>query len=405
MSTSGERIEADDLLERLTGYLRGLLDQRDGYALYQTYQDDLAQMTPQLAFASFHRLYADGVPVTALLDILDKAINTFHRALAVQAIKPAPDGLSGILDRENEALLLRLADIRQTLTEKPPDSRRRLLAQVRDLADVDRHYLKKENVLFPLLERKQPYFAGLALMWALHDEIRLRLRQALACLEAPESSDRQVFEVLGRLIFGLHGMVTKERLILLPAAAAVFNASEEAEMLRQGHEYGYAFIESSAPPDHNMYPMPAADLSDGSLTDADPPLYVSETGTLTLTQLTSLFRTLPVDLTVVDEHNQVCYYTPSRERIFPRSPAIIGRQVENCHPPQSVGRVLAIIAAFRTGEKSEASFWIQLRDRFIHIRYFALRDPAGQYRGTLEVSQDITQQRQLEGERRLLDWT
>jgi hypothetical protein len=116
-----------------------------------------------------------------------------------------------------------------------------------------------------------------------------------------------------------------------------------------------------------------------------------------------MLRALPVDITFVDENDEVRYFTQGETRIFQRSPAIIGRKVQNCHPPQSVDKVQAILDAFRAGTRDVAEFWIQMGEMFVHIRYFALRDAEGTYRGTIEVTQDIADIRQLEGEKRLLE--
>jgi DUF438 domain-containing protein len=117
-----------------------------------------------------------------------------------------------------------------------------------------------------------------------------------------------------------------------------------------------------------------------------------------------LLRHLPLDLSFVDENDVVRYYSESKERIFPRTPASIGRTVQNCHPPRSVDTVNRILESFKAGKKDVAEFWIPMGPRFIHIRYFAVRDNAGHYRGCLEVTQDIGAIRALDGERRLLDW-
>lgn len=128
-----------------------------------------------------------------------------------------------------------------------------------------------------------------------------------------------------------------------------------------------------------------------------------ETDALTLEQINLLLTTLPVDVTFVDEHDEVRFYSQTRDRIFPRTPAVIGRKVQHCHPPESVHRVQQILDDFRAGTRDAAEFWIQMGGRFIHIRYFPLRDAAGAYRGTLEVTQDIAPLRALTGERRLLE--
>jgi DUF438 domain-containing protein len=128
------------------------------------------------------------------------------------------------------------------------------------------------------------------------------------------------------------------------------------------------------------------------------------TGFLTPEQLIMLLNNLPVDITFIDENDEVQYFSGGKHRIFPRSNAIIGRKVQNCHPPESVHIVNEIINAFRNSLKDHADFWIQIRDRFIYIRYFALRNEQGEYKGTMEVSQDVTGIRSLKGECRLLNW-
>lgn len=127
------------------------------------------------------------------------------------------------------------------------------------------------------------------------------------------------------------------------------------------------------------------------------------TGALTLAQADLMLSALPLDFSFVDEDDRVRYYSEG-DRIFPRSPGVIGRKVQNCHPPESVHKVQAIIDAFRAGERDTAEFWLTIAGRFLHIRYFAVRDAAGAYKGIVETVQDVTAIRALEGQRRLLDW-
>ncbi len=127
-------------------------------------------------------------------------------------------------------------------------------------------------------------------------------------------------------------------------------------------------------------------------------------GSLTAEQIDLLLQALPVDITFVDENDKVAYYSDTKDRIFPRSPAIIGREVQNCHPQKSVHVVNQIVQAFKDKTKDVAEFWIQKEGLFVHIRYFPVYDAEGKYRGVIEVSQELSKQRALEGERRLLDW-
>ena len=133
-------------------------------------------------------------------------------------------------------------------------------------------------------------------------------------------------------------------------------------------------------------------------------MFSSHTGSLTFKQIELLFSHLPLDLTYVDKHDRVRYFNDRRERHFPRSPSIIGRLVEHCHPPKSVDTVNRIVEAFKSGEKNTADFWIEFKGSFLYIRYFAVRDETGAYEGVLEVSQDVSEIRGLKGQKRLLDW-
>jgi DUF438 domain-containing protein len=128
------------------------------------------------------------------------------------------------------------------------------------------------------------------------------------------------------------------------------------------------------------------------------------TGTLSVSQLQAMLDTIPFDVTFVDAEDTVRYFSLGRERIFARSKAILGRKVQYCHPPKSVETVERILEDFRSGREDLARFWITLAGRFLCIEYFAMRDETGEYLGCLEVSQDLTDKRALEGEQRLLNY-
>jgi len=129
-----------------------------------------------------------------------------------------------------------------------------------------------------------------------------------------------------------------------------------------------------------------------------------ENGNLTKQQLDTLLNALPVEITFIDENDTVCFFNKPEKVIFVRSKGVIGRKVQNCHPAASLGTVNKILESFRTGEKNMAEFWIDMSDRKIYIRFFAVRDNAGKYLGTMEVVQDVTDIQKLQGEKRLLDW-
>jgi len=190
-------------------------------------------------------------------------------------------------------------------------------------------------------------------------------------------------------------MIYKEEQILLPICLERFTADEWAEIWASSPRYGWCLVaprEGYKPVD--LQPDRTATTSGVSL----------PTGTLALEQLIAIFSTLPVDLTFVDADDRVAFFSEGPNRVFARSRAIIGRMVQNCHPPRSVDVVERIISDFREGRQNVAEFWIQFVGRFVHIRYFAVRAEDGRYLGTLEVTQDVGPIRALDGERRLLEY-
>ena len=262
---------------------------------------------------------------------------------------------------------------------------------------IDNHYKRKENQLFPLLER-HGVTGPSQVMWGVHDEIRAqwkKLRQAVA-----NDDVGAIVEGIPALGRGLVEMVYKEEKILFPMAMEKLLPAEWDEVKRGENELGYVLAK------------PAIALPVAGVKLAPPPaptpaatgLLNLGTGALSLEVVDLMLRHLPLDLSFVDENDVVRYYSEGKERIFPRTPAAIGRTVQNCHPPKSVDTVNRILESFRQGKKDVAEFWIPMGDRFIHIRYFAVRDGAGKYRGCLEVTQDIGSIRALTGERRLLNW-
>ena len=194
-------------------------------------------------------------------------------------------------------------------------------------------------------------------------------------------------------------MVYKEEKILFPMSLQTLSDDEWAEIRRGEDEIGYVLALPAA-----RRPDETASSTSEDREAGDNGLHGLMTGDISLAQLNLILSSLPVDLSFVDETDTVRFYSEGPERIFPRSPAVIGRKVQNCHPPQSVHTVQDILDTFRAGTQSVAEFWIELQGRFIHIRYFAIRDKENNYRGCLEVSQDVTGIRALEGERRLLEW-
>jgi DUF438 domain-containing protein len=270
------------------------------------------------------------------------------------------------------------------------------------LMKVEFHYRRKENQLFPFLERKG--FSGPSqVMWAIHDDIRAKLKKLKSLLI--QKNMEELKTVTASVARDIIEMVAKENSILFPMAMERLTEDEWTEIRHGEDAIGYSF---GSPSDEWLSGKGASNSSQMDEKSYSSKRIVGEiglnTGSLTLEQLDSILTTLPIDLSFVDENDNVKYYTEGKERIFPRSPGIIGRNVENCHPPKSVHIVRRILEEFKNGKKESAEFWIQMGGKFIHIRYLPVRNREGKYLGTLEFTQEISDIKNLEGERRLLNW-
>jgi len=385
----------------LIEYAQGVMNKEDGKELYLKYRSDIEQVTPQEVFEVFYSLYQRGVEPKGILVFLDKIINVFYKSLISYSWKrPEENSFIGLLMQENRGLINRLDSVKETLKEKDFELKRReLIPKVRELMEFKHHYMKKENILFPFLEKKMEKFNGL---WAIHDETRSLLKKVMECLENESCDEVKLNVELGNLFFAMHGLIKKEELILFPAASEIVEANEWIEMYKQSLEYEFPFIDK--PEQIAEEKQTSGELDELMAGFNGGYRFKTETGVLDFEQILMIFNALPVDMTFVDENNKVKFFTRPKDRIFPRSSAIIGRDVAKCHPPESVHVVHEIIDAFKAGKKDHATFWIKLKDKMILIQYFALRNSMGLYKGVLEVSQDITEIRQLEGEKRLLHW-
>jgi DUF438 domain-containing protein len=269
-----------------------------------------------------------------------------------------------------------------------------------DLMDVEKHYQRKEHAFFPKLE-EHGVLGPPKVMWGKDDEIRRLLKDLGTALqqEAPAGEWKLVAAtVADAAIWAVEEMIYKEDQILLPMCLDVFTEEDWAEIWSASPRYGWCLIE----PREGYRPSPAVLKAGITLPSAES--IALPTGTLSIEQLTALFSTLPVDLTFVDADDRVAFFSEGPQRVFARSRAVIGRKVQYCHPPRSVSVVDRILEDFREGRQNVAEFWIQFHGRFVHIRYFAVRDAQGAYLGTLEVTQDVGAIRALEGERRLLEY-
>lgn len=269
------------------------------------------------------------------------------------------------------------------------------------LSTIDKRFERKENQLFPYLE-KRGWDGPSQNMWSFHDNLRDQFRLLRKAFEERELV--KIDQNIHYLLDGINNLMAVEQTVLFPNALQILEEQDWKQMEKGEVEIGWMPGCEPAPKEASEYVHPSEDESAKDLSFLDDKSAHYDEGYMTVEQVNLLFRTIPVDITYVDENDKVIFYNRGEERVFPRSAGIIGREVKFCHPPKSVGKVLQILEAFRAGTKSEASFWINFKGRLIYIRYFAVRDYQKNYKGVVEMSQDITEIKDIDGEKRLLEW-
>ena len=312
---------------------------------------------------------------------------------------------------------------------KENDEMRKLLLAVKDLVQYPMiknqwlqlyeqisqypiHYKRKQNQLYPVLERKG-FSRPTTTMWTFDDIVRDEIRESARLLEAGD--EEKFIPLQSTLIAHCRDLMEKEEVILYPTSLALIDDAEFEEMKSGDQEIGFAFFSVSAEP--KTMPGQSSVATDGFAKDLQALLTkygysVGEgdqlnvtTGKLTLEQINLIYKHLPIDISFVDENELVCFYSDTDHRIFPRSKNVIGREVMNCHPRKSAHIVREVIDKLRSGEQNKAEFWINKPGMFIYIVYVAVRDAAGKFRGVLEMMQDCTHIRALEGSQTLLTWS
>lgn len=383
-------------VERLKKYVEEVLDGVRSKELYLSYQEDIDSITPDECFEIFTSKIDKGHEPREILKVLDRIINVFHESLSeYKWERPKENSFLDIMIRENREMEKKLEDIKSIIKKKDSDKYKEiLLVKVIELEEFDSHYLKKENILFPYMEKKMKRYEGLTIMWSLHDQAREDIKETAKILREETINLGDFNRQIGQLFFSLMGLAHKEDYILYPVASELFNEEELEDMNSQSLDYDFPFIDKPK----------IKRIEKETLKEFSGMKFKTETGELDFEQILLIFNNLPVDFSFVDENDRVRYFSSPKDRIFPRSPAVIGREVKFCHPSESLHVVEEIVEKFKSGQEETASFWLDLRGRKILIQYFALRNDRGDYKGVLEVSQDISQIQKLEGERRLLSW-
>lgn len=355
-------------------------------------------------------LISEGLDREEVLKFCDIHTEALKGNIDTSAAKSVPSGHPvDTFSKENEAIQKEIDTLRHLFheisnTEDSKDGAEYLLtiqASFNSLMDIDKHYIKKENLIFPYLE-KNNITGPPMVMWGKHDEVRGFLKSSLELVQTNETVTTGDINDFIELMFNptlkaVEEMIYKEEQILFPMCLDTLTDNDWYEIFTQSDEIGYC-----------LYVPETEWTPDISITEQVKPKSNDKikfsTGSFTKEELEGMISALPVDITFVNKDDTVKFFSHGADRIFDRSKAILGRQVQHCHPPSSVNIVNKIVDDFKSGRQEKAVFWIHLGGKFVHIAYYAVKDPEGNYLGTVEVTQDINDFKKAEGERRLLTY-
>ena len=389
---------SDQRLSRLLELSELILKTGNARGFIKKNREFIASVVPSDFIFLFDKLVGQGHKIEDLKSLSNKILNIFHITISdFESLKPEPGSFFNILEQNNkemEQVLNNIRPVYKSFVRNPDDVelRNQLILNFKRLEEFTEYYIIKENVLFPVIEKLVPEHKCLQIMWSFHDDIRRNIKSILGQL-SDRIEDQSVFNrCVGDVFFNMLAIKFREENILFPHILTSVKKDELEMMNQQAIDLGFPYIQ----PENNKVPVLNTSVNKSLM---DP-----GTGALESEQINLIFNHLPVDITYVDEKDKVQFYSSPKDRIFPRTKAIIGRDVHNCHPPESVHVVDKIIQSFRKGEKDKASFWINMKSKYILIQYFAVRNESNEYRGVIEVTQEISDIKKIEGERRLLDW-
>ncbi|KAA0257328.1 DUF438 domain-containing protein [Deferribacter autotrophicus] len=391
----------NERVESIYRYTLDLINEGGKKEYYERYKDILKTVTPLDTVVAFDKVVKDGYDMEDIKSAVSKVLNIIYEPL-VSFKKPeySPMSILYYLEKDNEELEKRLKNAKEIvkrLNENPQDDeiKKQMKEVLQELVNFEKHYVIKENILFPIIEKNFSEYRCLQIMWAIHDDVRGYFKE-LNKLLSKESFDIETFnKLIGKLYFDMFTLIFRENKILYPVAAMYIPDRLFDECLNEALEIGFPFVKIE---NGNLTESCESDDFGGGVVNLG-------TGVLTAKQIKLIFDHLPVDITFVDENDTIKYFSSPKDRIFVRTKSVIGRKVQNCHPHDSVHVVNEIISAFKNGERDMAKFWIKMGDKYVLIQYFAIRDENGDYKGLIEVSQDIADIKKIEGEKRLLDWS
>ncbi|HHW21653.1 MAG TPA: DUF438 domain-containing protein [Clostridiaceae bacterium] len=354
-------------------------------------------------------LIAEGMPVEEIQRLCDVHAEVFKGSIEdihrVKKPEETPGHPVYTFLQENRAVEKLIGEIRSDLDEYKNDPSRKKAKKIEDgfkkLEEIDKHYLRKENLLFPYME-KYGITAPPKVMWGVDDEIRAEIKEVLRLLDDVKTLERdQLLSKAESALDRVKDMIFKEENILFPLVLDTLTEDEWLQIQKESKEFGYTLYKPS-----DKWKPERTDIvekvKDEGIEPSNDGYIEFDAGVMTPDEINAVLNTLPFDMTFVDKDGVVKYFTMGKDRIFARPKTVLGRKVQNCHPPASVHVVEKIVEDLKSGKKDHEDFWIRMGPRYVLIRYYAVRDEKGKFLGVLEVTQDIKPIQEITGEKRLI---
>ncbi|HQN93282.1 MAG TPA: PAS domain-containing protein [Prolixibacteraceae bacterium] len=385
-------------VDKLLEVSKLILNSGDVHAFISENKSFISSAVPSDFIMLFDELIQEGHSMKRMKMLVNKVLNIFHQTIDQhQRLNPEPNSFLWVCEENNRAMERKLDEIRPVFKAFVKDLSNNalydtLLHLFIQLEEFGKYYVLKENILFPVIEKSWSDYRCIQIMWSFHDDIRRNIKLVINQLKERNIDPRVFNRCVGDIFFNMLAIKFREEKILFPELLLSLPDNQLKTMKKEAIELGFPYFT----PENREVVLPSGNAVDG--------LVNLGTGQLSVDQVCMIFNHLPVDITFVDENGKVRYFSSPKKRIFPRTTAVLGREVQNCHPPESVHVVLKIVDSFRSGEKDSATFWIRMKGELILIQYFAVRDESGIYRGIIEVTQEITEIIAIEGEKRLLEW-
>ncbi len=396
----------DDNKEMIKSLIKKLHTGENPDKVKEEFKELIRGLTPLQISVAEEQLIKEGMPAEEIHHMCDVHLAVMQETIT-EDMNLAPDGHPVNILMQEHAILLEYANNLRNLYKDIKDKKsldeidaemKKIISIVNHFKASESHYLREENILFSVLEKygvTQPP----KIMWMEHDRVRDIEKNLYSLMDNKNKIEYSDF--LKQFHTYAHGLAellsshfSKENKVLYPTAMQLFSESEWKDIREQFDEVGYCCFTPERPEDEKKQVKTEVTIKDREVNLG--------TGKLSLEELKMLFEHLPIDITFVGKDDKVKFYSEGPDRIFVRTPSVIGRLVENCHPNKSVDKVLEIIEGFKNNTLDKAEFWLKIKGMLIFIRYFPVRNKNGEYLGVLEVTQNVTEIQKLEGEKRLL---